>query len=171
MGAMLRDRDGFSYTAIGVIISLFGLTAIGAGRIIGPLARRIGEARMILFGGIGAAICYAMTALQPAIIFFPLAMALLGVTWIIMHTTLQTRATELAPAARATGVSLFAFALFLGSSAGAIITAQSIDRFDYNPTMLGMGLLTFVFALVGSAAIPRWSQPELETLAAPSVRL
>jgi predicted MFS family arabinose efflux permease len=165
LGAMLRDRDGFSYTAIGLIISLFGLTAIFAGRIIGPLARRIGEARMILFGGFGAAICYGLTVLQPAVVFFPLAMALLGITWIIMHTTLQTRATELAPAARATGISLFAFSLFLGSSAGALITAQSIDRFDYNPTMLGMGLLTLVFALVGSVSIPRWSQPERGLLA------
>ena len=160
LGAMLRDRDGFSYTAIGLIISLFGLTAIIAGRIIGPLARRIGESSMILFGGIGAAVCYGLTVLQPAVVFFPLAMALLGITWIIMHTTLQTRATEIAPTARATGIALFAFALFLGSSAGAFITSQSIDRFDYNPTMLGMGLLTLAFALVGSVTIPRWSQPE-----------
>jgi predicted MFS family arabinose efflux permease len=168
LGAMLRDRDGFSYTAIGFIISLFGLTAIFAGRIIGPLARQIGEARMILFGGIGAAICYLMTTLQPAVVFFPLAMALLGVTWILMHTTLQTRATEIAPAARATGISLFAFSLFLGSSAGAFIVAQSIDRFDYNVTMLAMGVLTLIFALVGSVTIPRWSEPERGTLAEPA---
>ena len=125
---------------------------------------------MILFGGIGAAICYGMTVLQPAIVFFPLAMALLGITWIFMHTTLQTRATEIAPAARATGISLFAFSLFLGSSAGAFIVAQSIDRFDYNATLLAMGALTLVFALVGSVTIPRWSQPERGTLAEPAAR-
>jgi len=170
LGAMLRDRDGFSYTAIGFIISLFGLTAIVAGRIIGPLARRIGETRMILFGGLGVAISYGLMVLQPAIVFFPVAMSLLGITWILMHTTLQTRATELAPAARATGISLFAFSLFLGSSAGALITAQSIDRFDYNPTMLGMGLLALVFALVGSVTIPRWSKPERGPLAEPARR-
>ncbi|MGH9175691.1 MAG: MFS transporter, partial [Vicinamibacterales bacterium] len=165
MGALLRDRDGFSYTAIGAIISLFGLTAIGAGRIIGPLARRIGEARMILFGGIGAAGCFGLTVLQPAIVFFPLAMALLGVTWIVMHTTLQTRATELAPGARATGISLFAFALFLGSSAGALIVAQAIERYDYDPTMLGLAILTLAFAIVASFGVPRWSRPERGALA------
>lgn len=170
VGAMLRDRDGFSYTAIGLIISLFGLTSIATGRIIGPLARRIGEARMILFGGIGVAVCYGLTTLQPAVLFFPLAMALLGVTWIIMHTTLQTRATEIAPSARATGIALFAFALFLGSSAGAFITAQSIDRFDYNATMAGMALLALAFAVVGSAAIPRCSEPDRAALVAPAQR-
>ena len=170
LGAMLRDRDGLSYTAIGLIISLFGLTAIFAGRVIGPLARRIGEARMILFGGLGAALCYGMTTLQPAVVFFPLAMALLGITWIFMHTTLQTRATEIAPAARATGISLFAFSLFLGSSAGAFIVAQSIDRFDYDATMLAMGSLTLAFALVGSVTIPRWSQPDRGTLAEAAAR-
>ncbi len=168
MGALLRDRDGFSYTAIGIIISLFGLTAIVAGRLIGPLARRIGESRMILFGGIGAAACYGLTVLQPAIVFFPLAMALLGITWIIMHTTLQTRATELAPTARATGISLFAFSLFLGSSAGALGVALAIDRFDYNPTMVALAFLTFVFAIVAAPGVPRWTEPELGTLAAPS---
>jgi len=170
MGTMLRERDGFSYTAIGLIISLFGLTAIVAGRMIGPLARRIGESRMILFGGIGAAGCYALTVLQPAVIFFPLAMALLGITWIIMHTTLQTRATELAPAARATGIALFAFSLFLGSSAGALVVALSIERFDYNPTMLALAAITFIFALVAAPGVPRWSQPENGLLAAPADR-
>jgi predicted MFS family arabinose efflux permease len=164
-GTVLRERDGFSYTAIGLIISLFGLTSVFTGRVIGQLSRRYGESRMILFGGAGAAVCYGLTTLQPAVVFFPLAMALLGIAWIIMHTTLQTRATEIAPASRATGVSLFAFALFLGSSLGAFATAQSIDSAGPNPTLLGIAVLTLAFALVGSLVIPRWSQPERGALA------
>jgi hypothetical protein len=105
-GAMLHDRDGFSYTTIGVIISLFGMASIVAGRLLGRFARRLGERRMILFGGLGTAASYALVVVQPAAVFAPLAMLLLGVAWIVMHSTLQTRATELAPGARHRGCAV-----------------------------------------------------------------
>jgi predicted MFS family arabinose efflux permease len=159
-GAMLHDRDGFSFTTIGVIISLFGMASIVAGRLLGRFARRLGERRMILFGGLGTAASYALVVVQPAAVFAPLAMLLLGVAWIVMHSTLQTRATELAPGARATGVALFAFALFLGSSAGALVVALAIDRAGYDATMLGIAAVTAAFTAVATAAIVPWSQPD-----------
>lgn len=160
-GALLRDRDGFSFTAIGVLVALFGLGSLVLGRFIGPLARRIGEQRMIAVGGAGVVVGYGMTTLQPAVIFFSFAMLLMGVTFMMMHSTLQTRATELAPTARATGISLFAFALFLGSSLGAFLTAQSIDRLGYNETMLALGAATALFTVVMTAGVLRFTEPHL----------
>lgn len=160
-GALLRDRDGFSFTAIGVFVALFGLGSLVLGRFIGPLARRIGEQRMIAFGGTGVVIGYGMTTLQPAVILFSVAMLLMGVAFMMMHSTLQTRATELAPTARATGISLFAFALFLGSSLGAFLTAQSIDRLGYNQTMLALGAATALFTVVMTAGVLRFTEPHL----------
>lgn len=161
-GALLRDRDEFSFTAIGILVALFGLGSLVLGRFIGRLARRIGERRMIAFGGAGVVVGYGMTTLQPAIIFFSIAMVLMGTTFMMMHSTLQTRATELAPTARATGISLFAFALFLGSSLGAFLTAQSIDRLGYNETMLMLGAVTAVFTATMTVVILRFTEPHLE---------
>src|SRR5690606_8644812 len=96
----------------------------------------------------GVAVGYVMTTIPPVLVFIPLAMILMGVTSVMMHSTLQTRATELAPGARATGISLFAFSLFLGSSLGAFLTAQSIDHFGYNETMLLLGGVTALFTVV-----------------------
>ncbi len=161
-GALLRDRDGLSFTAIGVLVALFGLGSLVFGRVVGRVARKIGERRMIAFGGAGVVVGYAMTTLQPTLIFFSIAMVLMGATFIMMHSTLQTRATELAPTARATGISLFAFALFLGSSLGAFLTAQSIDRLGYNETMLALGAVTAVFTVTMTVVILRFTEPHLE---------
>ena len=158
-GALLRERDGFSYAAIGGIIALFGATSVVAGRFLGPIARVIGERRMIAIGGAGISACYAMTVVQPAIVVFPIAMAVLGVAFIIMHSTFQTRATEISPTSRATGISLFAFALFLGSSLGALLTAQSLDSLGYNETMLILSAISGLFSIIAAFAIIPWSRP------------
>ena len=158
-GALLRARDGYSYLAIGFFIALFGLTSVAMGRFIGRAARVLGERRMIAVGGIGVVLAYLMTTLQPSLVVFPLAMLLCGATFTLMHSTLQTRATELAPAARATSISLFAFALFLGSSVGALVAAQAIDRYGYNPTMIGLGAGMALVAVVATARAITWSQP------------
>jgi predicted MFS family arabinose efflux permease len=77
-----------------------------------------------------------------------------------MHSTFQTRATEIAPGARATGITLFAFALFLGSSIGALVVAQAIEVWGYNHTMLGLAAVAALFAVVATFAAIPWSEPQ-----------
>jgi predicted MFS family arabinose efflux permease len=92
-------------------------------------------------------------------VIFPITMIVMGATFMLMHSTLQTRATELAPTARATGISLFAFSLFLGSSLGAFLTAQSIDRLGYNETMLILAAVTAVLVAILTTFILPFTQP------------
>jgi predicted MFS family arabinose efflux permease len=158
-GALLRDRDGYSYGAIGLMIGLFGLSSLIVGRYIGGVVRRLGERRMIAIGGAGVAATFALVVMEPAVPFFLIAMLLGGATYIMLHSTLQTRATEIAPGARATGISLFAFALFLGSSLGALVVAASIDSAGYGVTMLAMAGIAAAFTAVAIFAIAPWSQP------------
>jgi phosphohistidine phosphatase SixA len=158
-GALLRDRDGYSYALIGTLVSISGVMSVITGRMLGRIARRAGERRMILFGGLATAASYALCAIQPAIVFFTIAMVLVGTGFITMHSTFQTRATEIAPGARATGISLFAFSLFLGSSIGALLVAQAIESFGYNETMVALGCITGVFAAVAALAVIPWTRP------------
>ncbi|MEZ4521587.1 MAG: MFS transporter [Thermomicrobiales bacterium] len=157
-GLILRERDEFSYTAIGFIISLYGLSSILAGRLLGSMAARLGEQRMILAGG--ALITAAIVAMTlPPIPFFLVAMILGGFGFITMHTTFQTRATELAPSARATGVAIFAFSLFLGGSLGSFFVAQSFELFGFNPTLYGLIGVAGSFVIVSAASILALTQP------------
>jgi MFS transporter, YNFM family, putative membrane transport protein len=45
----------------------------------------------------------------------------------MLHNTLQTHATQMAPQARGTAVALFAVALFFGQSAGVLLAARVIE--------------------------------------------
>lgn len=160
LGAMLRDRDGYSYAAIGLMVGVFGVSSIVGGRLLGRFVRRLGERKMIALGGTGVTATWLLAAVEPAIPFFLVGMLIGGLAYIMLHTTLQTRATEIAPAARATGISLFAFALFLGSSLGALVAALVIDAYGYTALMLGVAATSAVFTVVATPAIVPWSQPE-----------
>ena len=73
----------------------------------------------------GAYLLMAASRSTPA---FAAAIAMLGFGYIALHTTLQTRATELAPEARGTAVALFAFCLFLGGALGSAAFGPIVDH-------------------------------------------
>lgn len=158
-GALLRERDGFSFTTIGIFTAIFGLGSLIVGRYLGRFAQRFGEQRLIAIGGAGGAAGFVMVTFQPAVIIFPIAMFLMGAAFIMMHSTLQTRATELAPTARGTGIALFAFSLFLGSSLGAFLTALSIDLLGYNETMLILAGIFAAFTITMALTFEAITQP------------
>jgi predicted MFS family arabinose efflux permease len=66
----------------------------------------------------------------------PPAIALIGLGYYMLHTTLQTNATQMAPEARGLAVSFFAFALFTGQSVGVALAAPIMDRYGGRPIFL-----------------------------------
>ena len=83
---------------------------------------------------------------------------MLGFGYIALHTTLQTRATELAPEARGTAVALFAFFLFLGGALGSAIFGPLVDHGWHRLFLVicGLGLLV----LGGLAVLLLGASPE-----------
>jgi predicted MFS family arabinose efflux permease len=147
LGAALRERTGLPYTTIGLILSGTGVGGILYSFIAAPLVRRLGERGMILVGGGGCVACFL--ALAPANHWWPFIPVsfLLGLAMIMMHATLQTKATELAPHARGTAIALFAFALFLGQGIGAATLGALVDARGYGPTFVLAGIATGLLAL------------------------
>jgi predicted MFS family arabinose efflux permease len=64
----------------------------------------------------------------------PLAL-LLGFGTYLYHNTLQTNATQMAPAARGTAVALFAFCLFAGQALGVSVSGYALDRIGFAPLL------------------------------------
>lgn len=158
-GLILNDRDGFSYTQLGLIITLLGLTSVLTGRNLGWFVRRLGEHRMLITGGCSITLAFVLAAMPTPIPFFLFAMVAAGFGFTTMHTTIQTRATELAPQARATGIAVFAFSLFLGGSLGSIIWAQGFERFGYDATLLVIAAAAATFTTLAAAFLAVLSQP------------
>ncbi len=79
-------------------------------------------------------------------------MLAMGVGFALFHSTLQTRATELLPAARGTAVAVFAFTLFVGGAFGTSAFGWLATARGYDALLLAAGVGMLV--VTGSA---RWS--------------
>jgi predicted MFS family arabinose efflux permease len=76
-------------------------------------------------------------ALAPSLMVAALAGLGLGLGFYMIHNAIQTRATELAPQARASAMSLHAFAFFGGQSLGPIFYGLG-DMIIGLPATLGL---------------------------------
>ena len=150
-GALLFERDGYSYALIGALLTISGVASMLTGRVVGRLVRRIGERGMLLLGGAMMTLAYLLVSLQPTMLFFPLAMIFSGAGFIVAHSTLQARATELVPSMRGTAVALFAFSLFIGGGLGTCLAGLAIGRFGYAAAILGTAALLALFTFCAGA--------------------
>jgi len=122
VGPLLIERTG---SAAGAASAQAGL-ALGAfgigGLIYAALVRRIigwlGVRRMCLWGSSVVALLYAALVVLPVWWLYALAMVGVGLSYYMLHNSLQTEATELAPAARGSAVALFACGFFGGQGLG-----------------------------------------------------
>ena len=159
LGVLLFERDQLNYAMIGGLLTLNGVGSLLTGRIVGRVVQRIGERGMLLLGGTLLTSAYGLVGLQPWPIWFPVAMLLSGAGFVIAHSTLQARATELVPAQRGTAVALFAFALFLGGGLGTYLVSLSIEGAGFGSTLLGTAIALAVFTFVAWWLIPIVQRP------------
>jgi len=141
VGADLHQRFGLSFTLVGVVIAAFGIGGLVYAGFVRQLFGRFGEIGLAAYGGTTLGIAYLMLAFAPAWWAAPLAVAMIGLGFYMLHNTLQTNATQMAPEARATGVCMFSAALYLGQPAGVAVVAPVIDRFGAPPVFFLAGIL------------------------------
>jgi predicted MFS family arabinose efflux permease len=102
------------------------------------LVRLLGESGLALVGGTTITLAYLAVALGGLWVMAP-AIMLLGLGIQMLHNTLQTNATQMAPAARGLAVSTFANALFLGQAGGVWLCGILVDRVGYAPVFIVLG--------------------------------
>jgi MFS transporter, YNFM family, putative membrane transport protein len=141
VGADLHQRFGLNFTLVGVVIAAFGIGGLIYAGFVRQLFGRFGEIGLAAYGGTTLGIAYLMLAFAPAWWAAPLAVAMIGLGFYMLHNTLQTNATQMAPEARATGVCTFSAALYLGQPAGVAMVAPVIDRFGAPPVFFLAGIL------------------------------
>jgi predicted MFS family arabinose efflux permease len=57
----------------------------------------------------------------------------------MLHNTLQVKATEMAPEARATGLALYSSAWALGQAAGVAAMGLAVSFAGYRPAIIAFG--------------------------------
>jgi predicted MFS family arabinose efflux permease len=93
-----------------------------------PTIARLGEVNMARLGGALLILSFGVIAFSPWWILAIPACFFTGYGFAMFHNTLQAKATQMAPQARGTAVTLFASGLFLGQSIGVSAVTQWVDR-------------------------------------------
>jgi MFS transporter, YNFM family, putative membrane transport protein len=146
VGAELHQRFGLSLGVVGAMLASFGAGALLYASMAGPLVARFGQPGLVAGGGTVLAAGYAVLGLAPSAWLAPPAIACIGLGYYMLHTTLQTNATQMAPEARGLAVSFFAFALFTGQSVGVALAAPIMDRYGGRPIFLATALVIVAIA-------------------------
>ena len=154
MPTHLHQHYGLSVVAAGSVMMLYGL----GGLLYSQMARRwlawLGERGLAKTGAGLITLGMLLLAWGSTAWMGMLACTMTGLGFYMLHNTLQVQATQMAPAARGSAVTLFACSLFFGQSTGVLIMAQSVDlgwlAYAFTAAAVGVtGLGVWVYRLVG----------------------
>jgi predicted MFS family arabinose efflux permease len=146
---MLQARGLGATAEAGLTVAAFGCGGLLYAAIAKAVLRRLGQGRMVMLGGGLCLLAMAGFAFAPAAWLFIGAGLFLGTGMYMIHNSIQTRVTELAPQARGSAVALHAFHFFVGQTIGPVLYGVALSHLGAPPAMLlaGVGLLGLALLL------------------------
>ena len=154
LGAAISNTFNYSYITIGAITTAFGIGAILAGRLGGRIVKRTGKKRLIAFGLLfGAVADLLMATLSASLMSTIIGVFLLGLGFMLAHSTLLTLATEFAKKSRGIAMSLVAFSFMVGGAVGTGLGGGYINAYGYESFFLICSVLLVTLGLIAYIAI------------------
>ncbi|GAA0595614.1 MFS transporter [Craurococcus roseus] len=117
---VLEARGQGGVLEAGLAVAAFGCGGFLFAALARTLLARIGQGRMVVLGGALAALALVGLGAAPSAAVFVAAGLVLGLGFYMVHNTIQTRVTEVAPEARGSAVALHAFHFYVGQSLGPV---------------------------------------------------
>ena len=124
--AHLHQRFGLPLSTAGAMVMLFAAGGLAFALAARRLVRALGEVALVRWGSVLIATALAVVALAPQGWWAPPACVVMGLGYYMMHNTLQTQATQMAPERRGAAVAAFAASFFLGQSAGVALMGSAL---------------------------------------------
>jgi len=146
------ESRGIKAGLAGLVVATYGLTVIVMTQAMKPLIGKTNAVPLMTLGGLGTVAGYGVATLDQTLVGILAASALVGFGFAFLHSSIQTWATDVAPAARGTAVALFAGAAFVGGALSTAGVAGLAGRADYGLLFLlaaGMATVVTVVATVG----------------------
>lgn len=153
------ESAGATAAVAGAVTAVYGVAVYLGSRLVGRLARTWHPSRLIALGASAAVAGCTLLAISQEPAMAVVVALLLGLAWTTMHSSLQTWATEVLPAARATVVSFFAGSLFVGSALAAVVVAGLADDGRYSLIYAAYAVLAVPLGLAASWQRRRWHRP------------
>ena len=152
------EAEGYSAAVSGLTVGLYGLATLVWTQVLKRAADGLGRYALILVGGTLLALGYASGALDRNLGGTALAAILVGGGFAFMHSTLQAWATEVVPEARASVISFFAAALFVGSGIATTAVAPLAEAHSYELLFAVAALIAVPLGLLGGLARLRYDR-------------
>ena len=150
VGAFLKNDLGMSYSGLGLVLACFGISGLAYTVLAPYIVRRLGERGMMFFGGLLMCAGFSICSLATVAWSVSAAMASSGFGFYLMHNTLQTRASQMAPSERGLGMSMFSSVYFVGQAGGVATCALMIDVFGYGVVF---GVVALALLALGSGGV------------------
>ncbi len=144
----LTVEFGLGITWATAVVILYGVGGMVYSFAAKPLLERLGESGQALAGGTLLGLSWCLLAIATHWQVAMPACTLAGIGYYMLHNTLTTHATQMAPEVRGTAVGLYASALFTGIAAGVSLTGLAIDRIGFRPLFLVCGIGLTVLGVV-----------------------
>jgi predicted MFS family arabinose efflux permease len=128
----------------GLVLGAFGIGGLLYALSVRLLLRRLGMRRLCLVGSAAAAAGYVALAFAPSWPLAALSMFVAGFSFYMLHNSLQTEATELAPSARGSAVALFACGFFLGQGLGPLVFGALLHGLGPRPALIAVAAVIVV---------------------------
>lgn len=158
--SLLVNKFGMSLSNAGATMILYGVGGLLYSRFARRWLSLLGERGLALAGGSLIALALLLLGWTSTPWLGGFACLIGGLGFYMHHNTLQTQATQMAPAWRGTAVTLFACILFLGQSLGVSLVAMNIGRFSLDAMFWVCAAGTLLMASqVARGVQPRQARP------------
>lgn len=135
-------------TEAGLTVGAFGIGGLVYTFLARHILRALGQGRMVMLGGALGATAFLSLAWAA---HFPLVLLgglLLGTGFYMIHNSIQTRVTEVAPQARASAVALHACSFFTGQSLGPVLFGVASGTVGVVPALAASAAGILLLSLV-----------------------
>ncbi|MFL5070463.1 MAG: MFS transporter [Xanthobacteraceae bacterium] len=147
--ALLLLAGGEARASIaGLVIAGFSLGGVLYAMVVGALLEMFGQRRIMMTGGLVAAIALSSVALH---VWWPLALlafGFLGLGFYLLHGSIQVFMTELAPEARGSSAALHSSSFFLGQAIGPVFYGLGLAWAGQGPTLVIAAIGVALVALI-----------------------
>jgi predicted MFS family arabinose efflux permease len=154
IAVILEARGTGGIREAGFVLSGMGIGGILYALTVGHLLSILGgQGNLIRIGGLVTALGLACVASATKWQLDMAAFVIIGYGFYMIHNSLQTQATELAPGARGAAVALHAFFFFLGHAIGPVLYGSGLASLGIVTTILAGGVLMAVLGFLVARAL------------------
>jgi predicted MFS family arabinose efflux permease len=148
-GKLVENKTGLNVFMIGIILSLFGIGSILAGRKSVSIRLKLGKIYFLVAGLVGCISVLALVGFS-SVWIISFSMLLFGAVFIALQSSFVSSAQSILPNMRGTVMALASFSVVIGGSLGTYINGRLLNSAGLNHVFIITAMLLFSIGLLAT---------------------